>query len=93
MSLIVRRSPRATAEILGIVARLAEYSPAAARRFLDALRHAQEQLAAHPYSGAPGLLPGTRRLILGDYIISYRVRRDMVEVYAVRHGKRGDARP
>lgn len=92
MSFRILRSPRAAEEIREIATYLIFRSPPAARRFLDALRQAQEQLAALPHSGAPRLLPGTRRLILGDYIISYRVRRDAVEIYAVRHAKRGDAR-
>jgi len=93
MNLRVVRSPRAAAEIRDIANYLVELSPAAAGRFLAAMQAAEERLAVLPHSGVPGLLPGTRRLIIGDYILSYRVRRDTVEVYAVRHAKRRDARP
>jgi plasmid stabilization system protein ParE len=43
-------------------------------------------------SGPPGLIPDTRRLAVGRYILSYRVRRGVVDVFAVRHGRQRDAR-
>lgn len=92
MSFPVLRSPRAAAEIHQIAAYLAEHSLAAAERFLDDLHRMQQQLSEHPASGPPGLIPGTRRLMVGDCIVSYRVRDKGVEVFAVRHGSRRDAR-
>lgn len=93
MNFRVVRTRRATADILGIVAYLAEHSDAAATRLLDDLRKAEERIAAFPNSGAPGLASGTRRLVIGDYIVAYRVRRETVQVFAVRHAKRRDASP
>jgi plasmid stabilization system protein ParE len=49
-------------------------------------------LSQFPNSGAPGLRPGTRRLIVDNYIVSYRRRDDEVEIFAVRHASRRDAR-
>jgi plasmid stabilization system protein ParE len=92
MTFRVVRSPRATEEILAIASGLAAYSLPSARRFLEHLRQAQQQLSTLPYSGARGLLPDTRRLVLGDCLIAYRVRGQTVEIFAVRHAKRGDAR-
>lgn len=34
----------------------------------------EQQVSQFPNSGAPGVLPGTRRLILGDYIMFYPTR-------------------
>lgn len=93
MNFRIVRTPRASADILGVVAYLAEHSDAAAVHFLDDLRKAEERLAAFPNSGAPGLATGTRRLVIGDYIVSYRARREVVEIFAVRHAKRRDALP
>ena len=93
MNLPVTRSPRATEDILTIVAYLAEHSPLAARQFLDQLAQAQERLSSFPNSGAQSLASKSRRLILGDYIVSYRVRREFIQIFAVRHAKRRDARP
>ena len=76
---------------------LVDYSPAAAQRFRDAMRDAVLRLSRYPYSGPPGLIPDSRRLVVGDYVISYRVRVRhgdpiRVEIFAVRHGRQGDAR-
>src|SRR5260370_39935372 len=67
-------SRRAAAEVEEITASLAEYSRAAAARLLQALERAEQQLSQFPDSGAPDLLPGTRRLIVGSYVVSYRRR-------------------
>ena len=71
---------------------LAEHSQPAAQRFSEAIGRGAQQLSEFPNSGAPGLRPGTRRLIVGDYIVSYRRREADVEIFAVRHGSRRDAR-
>ena len=93
MTIRVGYSRRAAAEAEEITAYLAEYSEPAATRFREGLRRAERQLADFPNSGAPGLRPGTRRLIVGDYILSYRRRGGGdVEVFAVRHARRRDAR-
>jgi plasmid stabilization system protein ParE len=64
---------------------LEEHSRPAAQCFLEALKRAKQQLSQFPNSGAPGSLPGTRRLIVGNYIVSYRRRESDVEIFAVRH--------
>jgi toxin ParE1/3/4 len=92
MTIRVFRSPRAGIEIEEIATYLAEHSVPTAQRFLQALARAQQQLAEHPNSGVAGLSPGTRRLIVGDYIVSYRRRDRDVEIFAVRHARRRDAR-
>ena len=86
-------SRRAAAEVEEITASLAEHSPPAAERFLEALGRAEQQLSEFPNSGAPGLRPGTRRLVVGNYIVSYRRRGAEVEIFAVRNARRRDARP
>jgi len=85
-------SRRAAAEIEEITAFLAEHSQPAATRFTEAIGRAEQQLAEYPNSGAPGLRPGVRRLIVGAYIVSYRRRDRDVEIFDVRHARRRDAR-
>ncbi|MBV9330421.1 MAG: type II toxin-antitoxin system RelE/ParE family toxin [Alphaproteobacteria bacterium] len=85
-------SRRAAAEVEEIAAFLAEQGQAAADRFARALQRAQQQLSQFPNSGAPGLRPGARRLVFGDYILSYRRRGSEIEIFAVRHARRRDAR-
>ena len=92
MTARVVRSARAELEVLAIVEHLAEYSLPAAERFLAALERARQQLAQFPNSGPTGTRPGTRRLVVGDYIVSYRRRGEDVEIFAVRHARRRDAR-
>jgi addiction module RelE/StbE family toxin len=91
MTIRVLRSDRAAKEIREIAAYLEEHSQPAAQRFLEALERAERQLSQFPNSGAPGLVPGTRRLILGNYIVSYRRRGGDVEIFAVRHARRRNA--
>ena len=92
MTVRVLRSRRAAAEIHEIAAYLDEYSPAAAERFLEALERAYRQLSEFPNSGVPGTRPDTRRLVVGNYIVSHRRHGADVEVFAVRHARRRDAR-
>lgn len=93
MSGSVVYSRRAAAETEEIEAYIAEHNVIAARRFREALHRAEQQLAQFPDSGPPGLHPGTRRLVVGDYIVSYQRRGEDVEIFAVRHARRRDARP
>ena len=82
-------SRHTAAEAEEITAFLAEHSQAAANRFARALERAEQQLSRFPNSGAPGLLPGSRQLILGN-VVSYRRRGNDVEIFAVRHARRSD---
>jgi len=93
MTARVAYSRRAAAEVEEITASLAELSPSAAERFSQGLARAEQQLADFPNSGALGRLPGTRRLIVANYVLSYRRRGDYVEIFSVRNARRRDARP
>ena len=92
MTIRVILSPKACDEIRAIASYLADYSPAAASRFRDAMAKALRQLSEYPNSVPPGLIPGMRSLIIGDTIIAYRRIGDAVQIFAVRHGRQGDAR-
>jgi plasmid stabilization system protein ParE len=92
MTIRVVYSRRAAAEVVELTASLAEHSQAAADRFSRALERAEQQLSQFPNSGAPSPLPGTRRLIVGNYVVSYRRRGSNVEIFAVRHARQRDAR-
>jgi len=92
MTARVGYSRRAAAEAEEIEAYLAEHRPPAAERFRESLEGAERQLSQFPDSGPPGIHPGTRRLVVGDYIVSYRRRGDDVQIFAVRNARRRDAR-
>ena len=89
---LVTLSGRAKIEVDEITEYLADYSASAAQRFREGFREAQQRLSQFPNSGRAGIRPGTRRLTVGDYIVSYRRRGEDVEIFAVRHARRRDAR-
>jgi addiction module RelE/StbE family toxin len=92
MTCHVFRSRRAEIEVEEIAEYLTAFSLPAAHRFLQALEQAQQHLSEYPDSGAPGTRPGTRRIVIGDYILFYRRRGPDVEIFAVRHARRRDSR-
>jgi plasmid stabilization system protein ParE len=69
------------------VAYLAERSVPAARRLLGRIEDARRRLAAFPRSGRPGLVPGSRRLVVGSYVLTYRERGADLEIIDIRHGR------
>jgi plasmid stabilization system protein ParE len=92
MTVRVFASRLAKAETDEVEAFLEEHSPSAARRFVEAMARAYQLLSEHPDIGTMGDRPGTRRLVVGNYIVSYRRRVENVEIFAVRDARRRDAR-
>ena len=62
--------------------------PKAAERVAMHLVSSVEHLAEFPELGRLGLRPGTRDLVVPPYVISYRVRRDRLEILSIWHGRR-----
>ena len=69
---------------------IARDDPHAAARTVERIATSIERLAAHPVSGRPGRVPGTRELVVSGtlYIVPYRVRGETVEILRVFHGAR-----
>ena len=69
---------------------IAERDPAAALRTARLLRAQAEGLTAHPLMGRAGRIAGTRELVVAGlpFVIAYRVTDTIVDVLAIRHGKR-----
>ena len=88
MTIRVLRSTRAAAEIREIATYLEEHSRPVAQRFLEALERAEQQLSQFLNSGAPA----PRWLIVANHVVSYWRRGGDVEIFAVRHACRRDAR-
>lgn len=70
-------------DVEGIGDYIAEHSPKAAARLVDALERRWTLLTLHPFSGA-----GIRHLIVGEYLTLYRVGDDAIEIVRVLHGRR-----
>lgn len=85
-----RLSPDARAYLRRETTYLAARSPAAALRFIARIDRAREQLGVSSMSGPPSLIPGIRRLVSGDYILTYVVLARTVEIAAIRHGRQRD---
>jgi toxin ParE1/3/4 len=71
---------------------IAEDNPAAAKRVVEDLRQRVGALAEHPRLGRPlseGIDPDLRRLIVGKYVVVYRVQesRQIVDIIAIRHSR------
>lgn len=71
---------------------VAKDNPAAARLLVGRVHDAVENLKAHPASGRPGRIHGTRELVVPGtrYIVPYRVRPRLnrVEILRVFHTSR-----
>ena len=84
-------SARAQGWLRREVAYLTERSPTAARRVLARIEDTRRLLAEFPRSGPPGLVPGTRRLVIPPYVITYRLDDSDLEIIDIRHGRRAEA--
>jgi plasmid stabilization system protein ParE len=69
---------------------LKQHSPAAARRLLAGIDDIRSSLARFPRMGPRAddePVPGSRRLVLGDYVLSYDIDGADIAITAIRHGR------
>lgn len=82
-------SKNAQSYILREASYLRQFSPVAARRFVERLREARRHLATFEELGfkrdAPPV-PGVRRLVVGNYLLDY-LPGETIVVLAIRHGR------
>ncbi|MDO8378345.1 type II toxin-antitoxin system RelE/ParE family toxin [Phenylobacterium sp.] len=90
MSLEVRRTHRADADLTDIWIHIAADSPSAAERVILRIEAAENRLAEFPEMAQPrdALRPGLRVWPVGDYLILYRVEPDAVVIIRIIHGAR-----
>ena len=69
---------------------IAKDSPINANRFLKMIAKRVHLLGSNPYAGRSRdeLRPGLRSFPVGDYLIFYRVRKSLIEIARVLHGRR-----
>jgi toxin ParE1/3/4 len=86
----VLRTARSDEDLIAIWMHIAEDTPGAADRVLDAIAQRWEQLARHPQSGMArdDIAPGLRHLITGQYMMLYRIQDEGIEILRVIHGRR-----
>ena len=63
---MIRLSSRAERWLLDHIAHLADESPSAARKMLADFRQLRLNLTAFPHMAPRGVIPGTRRAVLGS---------------------------
>jgi len=84
-------APAADDDLVDIAAYIARDKPAAARRWVKAIREKCELLAAHPMMGEerPGFgVPGCRCFSVGHYVVFFRAIEGGIEVARIVHGSR-----
>ena len=81
---------RARRQLNGQLAYLAERNPAAAHQVRERIAAAQRQLADFPLSGPRATAPGTRRLVVYPYVLTYRERGSDIEIVDFRHGRQAE---
>ncbi|HEY8441979.1 MAG TPA: type II toxin-antitoxin system RelE/ParE family toxin [Xanthobacteraceae bacterium] len=69
---------------------MSKFDQQAAKRVIARIEHVIGRLAYLPWSGRPGVVSGTRILVVPGlpYVAIYRIRRDQVEIIAVLHTAR-----
>jgi len=69
-------------------------SPTGADRLAERIANARRQLAEFPHSGSRARTPGTRRLVAGPYVLTYReAGPELLIIVDIRHGRQRDAPP
>jgi len=86
----VFRSKRAERDLDEIWLPIARDNPRAADKMLDEFEARTALLRDHPRIGRlrPDIAAGVRHLVVGNYLILYRVSDDEVEIVRYVHGRR-----
>jgi toxin ParE1/3/4 len=89
----VRWSRRALADLARIADHIALDKPLAASEFATAVAQKVERLREFPLLGRTGVYQDTRELVVHkNYLVTYRVRADEVQVLQVWHVARNRSR-
>jgi toxin ParE1/3/4 len=87
----VRWARPALADVSRIYDYVTQFNPAAALRLAARLHEAASELELFPHRGRHAGRMNRRELtVVPPYILIYEVRGDLVEVLAVRHGRRNE---
>ena len=82
-------TPEASQDRIDIWNHLSTENPAAAIRMDELFSNAAERLATHPLMGKPGLIPGTRELVIHEsYRLVYEAEGEGVWLLALAHTAR-----
>jgi plasmid stabilization system protein ParE len=62
-------------------------NPLAAEKVVARMRAVCQTMAEHPRIGLPGVIPGTRHLVVKPYVLTVRLSGGVVEIAAIRHAR------
>ena len=79
-------SRRAARELYAVYEYIATDNQTAAARVVDRIRQAVNLLADQPELGRASRLVGRREFAVGSYVVTYRVKRDLVLILELEHG-------
>lgn len=86
----VRLSGQARSYLLAEAQYLRSHSTAAAKAFLARMTEARRNLGRFSKMGFDSEslpVPGSHRLVLGDYVLDYDIDDDGIVIIAIRHGR------
>jgi addiction module RelE/StbE family toxin len=87
--MLVDWRPRARRRLQSIYDHIEEDNPTAADFVFEALIAVAASLPEHPYVYREGRKPNTREMVvMPNYIIVYRVKRDRIQIVNVLHARR-----
>lgn len=89
-SRLAKLTVTAQSQYLAEIDYMAQRNPAAARKIASLIRAARQRLMDHPNMGPPGQIPGTRRMVVGAYVLTIRQHRGEPIVIDIRHGRQTD---
>lgn len=86
----VQLTSQAETDLIDIWLHIARDNQPAADRMLDRIEDKWRLLAAHPYMGVirADISESTRHLLIGPYVVLYRVQGSLVVVMRILHGRR-----
>jgi addiction module RelE/StbE family toxin len=84
----VRWTPTALRDLQALHAFIASDRKDAAVGMVERILDGIAALEDFPQIGRPGRVVGTRELVVSPYVVAYRLRRGVVELLAIIHGKR-----
>ncbi len=86
--MLIRWSPEAAADFVGIIKYIRHQNPSAADRVAHSIYDSVTLLEPFPNKGRQGRVRGTRELVVPSlpFIVIYRINPDAVEIVRLLHG-------
>lgn len=69
---------------------LSPRNPSGLRRLRERISSAQKMRSEHPRIGRHGNVPGTRRLVIVPYVMTYRETGPDIVIFDIRHSRQAE---